>query len=61
MSRFEKENETLDAIFKGEITTLKGIEALREIGVTEGEAKSLAYEAARSGRDQRFAAREAAE
>jgi hypothetical protein len=51
--RFENESAILNAVFSGDMTSLKGIEGLKEIGITEREAKALVYEAARSGRDRR--------
>jgi uncharacterized Zn finger protein len=47
--KFERENEILNAVFKREMSTLKGISGLREIGIPEDEAKSLVYEAELAG------------
>jgi hypothetical protein len=55
MTRFETENAVLNAVFAAEMTTLKGIEALRGVGIAEKEAKFLVYEAARLGKDRRYA------
>jgi hypothetical protein len=51
-------NEILDAIFKKEMTIRKGIGELAEIGVSQSEARRLAYGSARLGRNRRAAAGE---
>jgi hypothetical protein len=56
--RFEREGEILNAVFKKEMTTLKGIIGLVEIGISRSEAGQLAYRSARLGRDRRAAAKE---
>jgi hypothetical protein len=52
--RFYLEDEYLDKIFAGSISTLWGIRELRALSIDEKEAKSLAYRAARLGIDRRL-------
>jgi hypothetical protein len=52
--RCDLEDEYLDQIFSGTISTLRGIRELRALGIDEEEAQSLAYRAARLGIDKRL-------
>jgi hypothetical protein len=47
--KFERENEILDAVHKGKMSTLKGISELMKIEIPEDEAKSLVYKSKLSG------------
>jgi hypothetical protein len=47
------EDEILQAVFEGGITTLRGIQELWSIGIAKEEAGPLVYKAAILGRDRR--------